>query len=69
MHPAGTYGTEMSYGPLLDSEDAFTFLHSLIQDLKAVVFKGVIKVFWGFSKVSWGRILGAAAKTPKYFGG
>ena len=24
--------------------------------------KRVIKVFWGFSKVSWGRILGAAAK-------
>ena len=39
MHPAGTYGTEMSYGSLLDSEDAFTFLHSLIKDLKAVVFK------------------------------
>ena len=30
---------------------------------------GVIKVFWGFSKVFWGRILGAATKTPKYFGG
>ena len=30
---------------------------------------GVIKVFWGFSKVSWGRILWDAAKTPKYFGG
>ena len=29
----------------------------------------VIKVFWGFSKVFWGRILGAAAKTPKFLGG
>ena len=30
---------EMGYGFLLDSEDTFTFLHSLIQDLKAFIFK------------------------------
>jgi len=39
MHPAGTDGTEMRHRRFLNGEDTFTSLHSLIQDLKAFVFK------------------------------